>query len=207
MLSAGTGCRGHGFPLCLLRVCTVLLPNGLAEGFFPFQRVAFRRVTPVPGHRGSWHLRAQGAAPAPRGTVSPADSCPWLCLGPLWGDRTHLFCSNSSSFLWFSNSLPSPMRASHAAEQIFSCFGGKFFLIATKHAPTPGPRERMLLPARLPWLQDGVRWHLHFLPTRAFLLASAWPLIFLAPSPCRSSDLFTPARISEVQMYMCFPLR
>lgn len=65
----------------------------------------------------------------------------------------------------------------------------------------------MSVPARLPGVRDGARWHLGFLATQVSLPASVWPLIFLAPSPCRSSDLFTPARISEVQMYMCFPLR
>lgn len=81
-------------------------------------------------------------------------------------------------------------------------FAGELLPITTKYATNPGPWARMPLPPRLPGLQEGALWHLHFLATRVFLLASAWPLIFLAPSPCRSSDLFTPARISEVQMYM-----
>lgn len=169
---------------------------------------------PLPEGGLSW---GDSGAWAPQGAGSRLGSppgCDTRCsqllglLRPHLGDRTQFVMHHLHRSLWFSHSFPSPMHISRPAERL-SSFQGETSPITTTRATNPGARARLpaSMPARLPGVQDGARWHLRFLATPVFLPAFLWPLIFLAPSPCRSSDLFTPARISEVQMYMCFPLR
>lgn len=161
------------------------------------------------GHSGAWAPQGAGSClSSPRG----CDTHCSLVLGlprPHLDHRTQFILQHLNRSSWFSHSLPSPMHIFYAAERWSSFQGGKLLSITTKRATNPGPRARLpvSVPARLRGVCDGARWHLRFLATQVFLPASFWPLIFLAPSPCRSSDLFTPARISEVQMYMCFALR
>lgn len=155
------------------------------------------------GHSAAW--APQGAGSSPQGCDT---RCP-LPLGlprPHYGGRTRFILQHLSWPSRFPHSLPSPMHISRAADLHF---GGETspHHHRTSNKPWSAGEVAGAGTDRLPGLQDGARWHLRFLATQVFLPASVWPLIFLAPSPCRSSDLFTPARISEVQMYMCFPLR
>lgn len=177
--------------------------NGFAGGFSPLPGGGLTRSHPAAwpsrfvGTPGEEVRRPPGLHPPP----SPAPgfaSAAFGATGPIY----------SAPALTRPRGFPTRFRAPRVfPTQLngdFKFFWGGVGTCPRHHQirdkPRPGGEDAV--PTRLPRLREGARWHLHFLATEVFLLASAWPLIFLAPSPRRSSDLFTPARISEVQMYM-----
>lgn len=188
----------------------VLPPLALPGAFRPC-RGAARGHSP---HAASVRARRRGC-PAPCGAATRDVPCPLALPWPPSGgegngdgdgDGTRSSRSRFNSSSWFSHSLPNPTRVSQpaerAAEFLFGFASGTFpHRQQRRENPRPGSKKkkkragcsRGTLSARSPAAP----------PFCLPFVFSAWPA-FGTPRPlcCRSSDLFTPAPISEVQMYM-----
>lgn len=94
MLSAGTGCRGHGFPLCLLRSAPCFFRTAWQRAFSPSRgwpspgslRCPAIEVRGISGHRGL-PRRPAGLCPPP--TPAPGfASAPFGVTGPIYSAAT-----------------------------------------------------------------------------------------------------------------------
>lgn len=189
-------------------------PPQLCRGLFALAGGLPGITRPTPS--GCGHGAGAARHPAgPRPATSPA---PWLCLGrPIGGGGgtgtgTGTGPVHPAAASTPPRGFPTRFRTRRVfpSRQLSSCsvLQAELFPTASRDAkiPDPGPKKT---PGRLPCCS------LPLVPARAagrsppgttvlspFGL-SAWPA-FGTPRPlcCRSSDLVTPAPVSEVQMYM-----